>query len=127
VARGAEHLPTLVQYTKKALGAVHFSDVEPNVEVATMVCQRGYGPSEKPRIRYAAIERALALIADRATATGASIHLPRIGCGQAGGSWILIEELVNSILLGAAHSVTVYDMPTSQVVSKALQLSLAPA
>lgn len=112
---------------RRPLGAVHFSDVEPNVEVATMVCQRGYGPSEKPRIRYAAIERALALIADRAKATGASIHLPRIGCGQAGGSWILVEELVNSILLGAAPSVTVYDMPTSQVASKTLQLSLAQA
>lgn len=112
---------------RRPLGQVHFSEVEPDVEVATMVCQRGYGPSEKPRIRYAAAEKALAVIADRAVATGASVHMPRIGCGQAGGSWILVEELVNSALLRAGLSVTVYDVPNSEVSSNTLQLSLAPA
>lgn len=113
--------------TRKPLGEVHFSEVEPDIEVGTMICQRGYGPSDTPRIRYAALEKALGLIADRARATDASVHIPRIGCGQAGGSWLLVEELVNSILLGAGLSVTVYDIPNSRVSSNAFQLSLAPA
>jgi Zn-dependent peptidase ImmA (M78 family) len=112
---------------RRPLGDVHFKEIEPDVEVASMICQKGYGASETPRIRYAAIEKALGLIADRARATGASIHMPRIGCGQAGGSWLLVEELINSVLISAGLSVTIYDMPNSGVSSNALQLSLAPA
>ena len=41
---------------------VYKRQVEESLEVATMICQRGYGPSETPRIRYAAIERALGLV-----------------------------------------------------------------
>jgi hypothetical protein len=111
---------------RRPLGDVHFCEVEEGLEVATMICQRGYGPSDTPRIRYAAIERALGLVAARARATDASIHIPRIGCGQAGGAWMLVEELVNSILTSDGLSVTVYDLPSSNVPSTALQLSLAP-
>jgi hypothetical protein len=110
---------------RRRLGEVHCCEVENGLELATMICQRGYGPSEMPRIRYAALEQALSLVARRAGVTHASIHMPRIGCGQAGGSWVLIEELVNSVLVGANLSVTVYDLPNSGVSSGAAQLSLA--
>jgi O-acetyl-ADP-ribose deacetylase (regulator of RNase III) len=110
---------------RRRLGEVHYCEVENGLELATMICQRGYGPSEMPRIRYAALEQALGSVARRAGVTIASIHMPRIGCGQAGGSWVLIEELVNSILIGANLSVTVYDLPNSGVSSGAAQLSLA--
>jgi hypothetical protein len=109
------------------LGEVHFCEVEEDLEVATMICQRGYGPSETPRVRYAAIEKALGLVAGKAQVNDASIHMPRIGCGQAGGSWMLVEELVNSILTTANLRVTVYDLPNSASSSSALQLSLAPS
>jgi O-acetyl-ADP-ribose deacetylase (regulator of RNase III) len=111
---------------RKSLGEVHFCEVEEGLEIATMICQRGYGSSETPRIRYTAVERALGLVATRGRSIGASIHMPRIGCGQAGGSWLLVEDLVNSTLIGAGLSVTVYDIPTPRVSSSALQLSLAP-
>jgi IrrE N-terminal-like domain len=109
------------------LGDVHYCEVEPGLEVATMVCQRGYGPSETPRIRYAAVETALESIVARAQITSASIHMPRIGCGQAGGSWMLVEELINSTLVSSNLSVTVYDLPNLSVSSSAAQLSLTPA
>lgn len=112
---------------KRPLGEVHFCEVEEDLEVATMICQRGYGPSETPRVRYAAIEKALGLVAAKAQANDASIHMPRIGCGQAGGSWMLVEELVNSILTTGNLRVTVYDLPNSAFSSSALQLSLAPS
>lgn len=93
------------------LGNVRFFAVEEGIEVATMVCQRGYGPSVTPRIRYAALETALQSISVRADSHGASVHMPRIGCGQAGGSWMLVEELIAATLLESKIPVTVYDLP----------------
>lgn len=113
--------------SRRRLGEVHFCAVEHELEIATMICQHGYGPSDVPRIRYAALEVALGAVAVRARANRASIHMPRVGCGQAGGSWMLVEELVNSALVGANLSVTVYDLPDSGIRSDASQLSLAPA
>jgi hypothetical protein len=112
---------------RQRLGEVHFCQVEDGVEIATMVSQRGYGPSDLPRIRYAALEAGLESVSARAQETSASVHMPRIGCGQAGGSWILVEELINSSLIAANVSVTVYDLPNSSVSSNSAQLSLIPA
>lgn len=107
------------------LGEVHFCEVDPGIEVASMVCQRGYGDSATPRIRYAALESALETLAVRAKGSKASIHMPRIGCGQAGGSWMLVQELVSSSLLAANLPVTVYDLPGPAKPKTPVQLSLA--
>ena len=112
---------------RRRLGEVHYCEIGQGLEVATMICQRGYGPSEKPRIRYAPLETALGAVAARARTNDASIHMPRIGCGQAGGSWMLVEELVNSTMVSANISVTVYDLPQSGISYGAAQLSLGPA
>jgi hypothetical protein len=40
---------------------------------------------------------------------GASVHMPRIGCGPAGGEWPLVEPLVAGRLAGRGIPVTVYD------------------
>ncbi|MCC6953592.1 MAG: hypothetical protein IT290_05700, partial [Deltaproteobacteria bacterium] len=111
---------------RRRLGEVHFCEVDDGVEIATMVSQRGYGPSESPRIRYAALETALQSVSARAQKTSASVHMPRIGCGQAGGSWIIVEELIHSSLIAANLCVTVYDLPDTSVSSSAAQLSLNP-
>jgi O-acetyl-ADP-ribose deacetylase (regulator of RNase III) len=108
------------------LGEVHFDEVDPGVEVASMICQRGYGPSDTPRLRYAALETALQSVAAWAQSRSATIHMPRIGCGQAGGSWMLVQELVSATLLAAGLSVTVYDLPQSSISSRPSQLSLTP-
>jgi hypothetical protein len=42
---------------------------------------------------------------------GAAVHAPRIGAGQAGGSWPVIEELINDILVRQGVKVVVYDLP----------------
>jgi hypothetical protein len=36
--------------------------------------------------------------------------MPRIGCGQAGGSWFIVEELIASTLLGSGVPAVVYDL-----------------
>ncbi|GHA76937.1 Appr-1-p processing protein [Streptomyces termitum] len=49
------------------------------------------------------------LLADKAAELGASVHMPRIGCGLAGGSWGRVEPLVRKRLVERGTEVTVYD------------------
>ncbi len=97
-----------------ALGAVRISRVAPELHVASIVAQHGYGPSTTPRIRYAALRRGLVAVADWARDAAASVHLPRIGAGQAGGSWTVVADLLTETLSAAGVPVTVYDLPGSQ-------------
>jgi O-acetyl-ADP-ribose deacetylase (regulator of RNase III) len=93
-----------------ALGAVQLVQVEPYIWVANMVAQRGIkrGSSGQP-IRYEAVASCLAQVATKARELGASAHMPRIGCGLAGGEWSKVEPLIEHHLIGAGVPVTVYD------------------
>ena len=92
------------------LGAVQVVGVRPDIWVANMVGQRGTRTgSNGPPVRYDAIERCLALLAGHAGRLDASVHMPRIGCGLAGGEWSEIEPLVERHLVAAGVPVTVYD------------------
>lgn len=92
------------------LGAVQFVQVEPYVWVANMVGQRGIRTGSKGvPVRYEAIDLALERLADRAAELGASVHMPRIGCGLAGGKWPRVEPLITERLVRRGIAVTVYD------------------
>ncbi|MBK3580350.1 Appr-1-p processing protein [Streptomyces sp. MBT65] len=92
------------------LGAVQFVRVERYVWVANMIGQRGTRTGSKGvPVRYEAIDTALGLLADRAAELGASVHMPRIGCGLAGGKWSRVEPLVTERLVRRGIAVTVYD------------------
>ena len=54
-----------------------------------------------PPIRHEAIAKGLERVADFATANGASVHMPRIGCGLAGGKWEAIEPIIERTLLAS--------------------------
>ena len=97
-----------------ALGAVQFVPVEPYIWVANMVGQRGIKRGIKrgssgPPIRYEAVAAGLQQVAARARELGASVHMPRIGCGLAGGVWSEVEPLIEQHLVAAGVPVTVYD------------------
>ncbi|MFE2411302.1 macro domain-containing protein [Kitasatospora sp. NPDC057904] len=93
------------------LGALQLVQVEPYVWVANMVGQRGIrtGRSTGVPVRYEAIDTALAALGERAAGLGASVHMPRIGCGLAGGRWERVEPLVRARLVERGVPVTVYD------------------
>lgn len=94
-----------------ALGAVQFVQVEPYIWVANMVGQRGTKRgSSGPPIRYEAVAACLQLVAARARELGASVHMPRIGCGLAGGKWSEVEPLIEQSLVAAGVPVWVYDV-----------------
>lgn len=94
-----------------ALGAMQIVQVEPYIYVANMIGQRGtkVGRSTGVPVRYEAIEECLAKLAIEAKELEASIHMPRIGCGLAGGKWEKIEPLIEKTLLENDIDVYVYD------------------
>jgi O-acetyl-ADP-ribose deacetylase (regulator of RNase III) len=94
-----------------SLGRVHLAEAEPATRVATLIAQHGYGASPSPRIRYGALRAALDQLARVAVDARATVHMPRIGCGQAGGDWNVVEELLSMTLAKARVPVYVYDRP----------------
>ncbi|WNI21131.1 Appr-1-p processing protein [Streptomyces sp. ITFR-16] len=94
-----------------ALGAAQFVQVGSHLWVANLIGRRGMRTGSKGvPVRYEAIDRALAAVGERAAGLGASAHMPRIGCGLAGGKWDRIEPLIENRLTGRGLSVTVYDI-----------------
>lgn len=93
------------------LGEVQFVLVEPKLEVANLIGQHGIARRGQrvPPIRYEAIRTGLNTVAMRAKEVGATVHMPRIGCGLAGGRWEDIEPIIEETLIGAGINATVYD------------------
>lgn len=94
------------------LGVVQFVAVAPDIRVVNMITQHGtrgkkYG--NRP-LRYLALATCLDKLAGRAVHYGASVHMPRIGCGLAGGDWTIVEALVEDTLGREGVPVFVYDL-----------------
>jgi O-acetyl-ADP-ribose deacetylase (regulator of RNase III) len=100
------------------LGNVVTCALEPDVTLVSVLAQRGYGPSPRPRIRYGALRECLLRVLEVAKERNASVHMPRIGTGLAGGSWPVIEEIVSEILIRAGIKVCVYDLPQGKEATK---------
>ncbi|TDC79582.1 macro domain-containing protein, partial [Actinomadura sp. 7K507] len=94
------------------LGATQLVQVRPDIWVANMIGQHGVKPgrSSGPPIRYEAVEQCLRRLAAQVADLEATVHMPRIGCGLAGGRWDRIEPLIVSRLTEPGIPVTVYDM-----------------
>lgn len=92
------------------LGHVDVLSVEEDIFVANMIAQHGTGPDTYgiPPIRYAALVDALKKVNIIAEEINASLHMPRIGAGLAGGDWNAIEIIIEEIV---QVPVTVYDLP----------------
>ncbi|MEU0117139.1 Appr-1-p processing protein [Streptomyces bobili] len=92
------------------LAAVQLVQVEPDVWVASMAGRRGVRTGSKGvPVRYEAMDAALDRPASEAAARGACVHLPRTGCGLAGGKWSLVEPLVLGRLVERGIAVTFHD------------------
>ena len=99
------------------LGAAQFVMVEPNETwVANLIAQHGIGRASDgtPPIRYAALETALTRMAEFAAEQSASVHMPRIGCGLAGGTWEQVEPLIERSCLARSVPVFVYDWTSNR-------------
>ena len=92
------------------LGAIQVVQVKPDTWVVNAIGQRGTRTGSKGvPIRYEALEACLGKVAEEALRLGASVHMPRIGCGLAGGKWERIEPIVVEALVAKGIETTVYD------------------
>lgn len=115
--RAPEELYLESPYSKR-LGVIQCVKVEPDVDVVNMIAQRRFPTSEKPcALDYRALHHCLQTLAVTYESMDASIHMPRIGCGIAGGEWAKIEHLVSETLSKAGFPVTVYDLPPPSFVT----------
>lgn len=95
------------------LGAVQFVEVQDEIRVANLVGQHEIRrQNNEAPIRYEAIRAGLGAVAAEATRLQASVHMPRIGTGLAGGSWDQIVPIIESELCSKGIAVTVYDLPS---------------
>jgi O-acetyl-ADP-ribose deacetylase (regulator of RNase III) len=93
------------------LGQVQFVQVEEELWVANLIGQHKINKDENGNapIRYEAILEGLEKVGQFATDKKATVHMPRIGCGLAGGTWDKIEPLINKSLLENEIETYVYD------------------
>lgn len=93
-------------------GGVQFVEVEPDIIVANIIGQHGCAPKDGvPPVRYEWLHKGFLAIANLAKQFDASVHMPRLGCGLAGGEWPIVEELISADLSAQDVPVFVYDLP----------------
>lgn len=89
------------------LGYIQFAPYVDDIIVVNMIAQHGFEP---PAIRYIALAQCLTWLRLSALQHGRSVHMPRIGCGLAGGSWDKVEPLITMLVCKHDVPVTVYDL-----------------
>jgi O-acetyl-ADP-ribose deacetylase (regulator of RNase III) len=105
--RGEEAIPFV-------LGEVQFIAVEAQLWVANLIGQHDIKTiGGVPPIRYEAVRVGLRKVSAEASRLGAAVHMPRIGCGLAGGNWEEINKIIAEELVGRGVEVVVYDLPQS--------------
>lgn len=103
-----------------SLGQHRMCAVDTETYVFSMVAQHGYGASQSRKVRYEAIAKCLAGLSQAAKSLAASVHMPRIGCGEGGGLWSIIGELIDEHLCGNDIAVTIYDLPGARPMQASL-------
>lgn len=92
------------------LGKVQFAPFSKSVIVCNIIGQQGVGYNNGlPPIRYDSIKGGFDMMRELMLADKFSVHMPRIGCGLAGGEWDKIEEIIKETLCNHGIQVTVYD------------------
>jgi hypothetical protein len=87
-------------------------EVSDRLGIASLVAQAGYGgAASRPRLRLAALGEALRKLAVIAIERGATVHVPPIGTGQAGGRWPEVRDLILAELADRGVQTTVYVLP----------------
>lgn len=94
------------------LGRAMSVQVEPDIFVTNIIGQHKIKPTDGvPPIRYEAVRAGLLHVVKFFKDQGATVHMPRIGCGLAGGTWDQIEPIIQEILVANGLEVFVYDLP----------------
>lgn len=100
---------TFYEVWKPPLGQIQLVPVEKDITVINMIAQKGIISKTNPKpLDLKALDFCLTSVSAHAREAKASIHMPRIGCGLAGGKWEEVEPLINKRLYGL--NIFVYDL-----------------
>jgi O-acetyl-ADP-ribose deacetylase (regulator of RNase III) len=90
------------------LGTVAFAFVKPDLYVANMVAQHGFGRDGRKYLDDQALEDCLEEVFNMQLMSGLDVYVPyNMGCGLAGGDWSEVSAMLERIFL----EVTVCKMP----------------
>jgi O-acetyl-ADP-ribose deacetylase (regulator of RNase III) len=101
---------SVVEFLFMPLGFVCLAKVDDDTYVANMIAQHRTITSVPKPICYKSLEKCLNEVADFAVKNGGTVHMPRIGCGLAGGDWNVVESIINRTLTLRDIDVIVYDL-----------------
>ena len=96
------------------LGMIQVVDVRDRLVVANIIGQHGIrNRGSEPPVRYQAIETGMEKLCEHMAHKDISydIHMPRIGCGLAGGQWDRVEEILLCVAAKYGVRIYVYDLP----------------
>jgi O-acetyl-ADP-ribose deacetylase (regulator of RNase III) len=80
--------------------------------VANMCAQRGLKRFGNPKpLDLKALLKCLLDLKDMALTGKATVHMPRIGCGLAGGDWREVEPIIQDVFAPSGIPVYVYALP----------------
>lgn len=95
------------------LGRIQIVEVEYNsLSICNLIGQEGLrGVANPSPVRYESISQGLSRLESITKEENEILfHMPRIGCGLAGGSWDKIEPILQNTLIDKGRSVIVYDL-----------------
>jgi O-acetyl-ADP-ribose deacetylase (regulator of RNase III) len=114
-----------VEILDNPLGQILFDSTPADADhiiLVNMIAQHGVGTSQI-RVSYPALHKCLKMLAEVAKegigGPMIPVHMPRIGCGLAGGRWEVVEPIIRETLVRAGVEVVVYDLPQAQMTSLA--------
>lgn len=93
-------------YGEKLLGKVYACVMSDDKVILNAITQEFYGKDGKKYVSYDAIDEAMGRVAKF---TKKPISMPKIGAGLGGGSWRIIEAIIEARL--PEHVVTVWELP----------------
>lgn len=94
------------------LGNTNLVEVRQNLYVFQILAQKGLLPKAgEILLKYNELRKGLVQLREKALEMGASIHMPTIGAGHAGGDWNLIIGMIHDELASYNIKVYIYILP----------------
>lgn len=93
------------------LGSVSFAKVNDNIIIANIIGQYYTYPKDgKIPLDYEALEKGFKFIINifKTHKMPLTIHMPKIGCGLAGGDWNVVEKIIKNTFIKEEIEVYVY-------------------
>ena len=88
------------------------ADKDNRIYVANMLAQSGvkYSTTKRDLVMYDMLRNCLSIVGIMSQGIDATVHMPMIGTGLAGGDWNKIEFIINEELVGQGIPTTVYTL-----------------